>query len=53
MQLALVIMKTEGIALSHNKMNLDPSESLFFHTKAAGVHRKRSSSGGGGAETIA
>ena len=30
--------KLQSITFSHNKTNLDPSESLFFPAKPAGVH---------------
>ena len=33
--------KLQSITFSHNKTNLDPSESLFFPAKPAGVHKKR------------
>ena len=32
--------KLQSITFSHNKTNLDPSESLFFPAKPAGVHKK-------------
>ena len=33
--------KLQSITFSHNKTNLDPSESLFFPAKPAGVHKKK------------
>ena len=38
-----IYCKLQGITLSHNKTHLDPCESLFFHAKAAGVHKKPTS----------
>ena len=33
--------KLQSISFSHNKTNLDPSESLFFPAKPAGVHTQK------------
>ena len=39
MGLVNMYCKLQSITFSHNKTNLDPSESLFFPAKSAGVHK--------------
>ena len=38
-----IYCKLQSITFSHNKTHLDPRESLFFQTQAAGVHKKTTS----------